>query len=383
MTDQRIVAVPTAEKAPLPVLTNGHHNGLKELRAAFAGSRPVAIIIGKQEFRPGFLIDRFLAEVADGAGTVRISKPGSDDDATIRGIARAAGFDLQEESLAGLQDKFRSYLAYQQHNNRRTVICFEDVQHDSRQALEIALRLARLEASEKFGLMLLLSGPPSLNKLLGEPPFDALCALAEQRIALGPFTLAETREHILREVEAVGFSDLGQVFEHDAITCIHEICAGVPDRIETLCCKCIELVAGKGNSPITADVANEAANLLWQEPMAHSLPAPAEALRTSPEQAPTDRLIARMHGVVLKEQALNNGHVLIGRSPLCDIHVDHSLVSRHHALVVKAANGLNLIDLGSTNGTFIGDRQVQAHTLKTGDVITIGDCQIAYVAGDD
>lgn len=383
MRNQQLAPVPAGDDAPLPVLTHGHDNGLDQLRKAFEESRSVAIVIGEPQFQPDYLIGRFLAERDDAVGKLRVTNPGSDDDAAICNIARAVGFDLQEVSLDSLENELRNFLACQKHNDRRTIICLEEIQHDSRPTLEIARRLAELEAAENYGLMLVLSGPPDLHVLLSESPFDALCAYAGQRIALGPFTLVETRQSIEREVAAAGFSDVGQVFDYDAITRIHELCSGIPDKVETLCCKCIEMIAGKGTYPITAEVADAAGRRLWPENTPPSSRTPIEMLPVNGSKAPIGRLIARMHGVTVKEQALNHGHILIGRSPLCDIHVSNSLVSRHHALVVKSASGLNLIDLGSTNGTFVGDRQVQQSTLQNGDVITIGDCQIAYDAGED
>ena len=363
----------------MPVLTNGHLSGLNALRNAYAESRPVAIVIGAGEFWPGYLLDRFLAESEGDIFKARIKIPAPDDDRAIRDVARAIGFDLQDPSLASFENEFRNFLSYQKQNNRRTIICFEEIQHDARRVLEIALRIAELEAKEKSGLLLILSGPPALNDVLGESPFDAICAYAGQRIALGPFTLAETGEYIHRVVESAGYADVAQVFSVDAITRIHESCAGVPDRIDTLCSKCVQMIAGEGRFPITADLADKVGNLLWPEQVKHSSQAPREVMRINGASASIGSLVARMHGVVLKEQALH-GHVLIGRSPLCDIHVSNSLVSRLHALVVRSATGVNLIDLGSTNGTFIGDRKVQQSTLQNGDVITIGDCKIAYVA---
>lgn len=373
-------AVVADEAAPSPVLTNGHHNGFEELRAAFAENRPVALVFGESKFRPDYLIERFLADCEDDVAKVRIPDAGSDVDDVIRDVARAAGFDLQDVNSVGLVNEFRNFLSHQKHNGRRTVICFEEVDNDSRQVLDIALRLADLEVSENLGLMLVLSGPPDLNDLLSESQFDELRALVGQPIALVPFSLEETRGHILRAVATAGFSDFSRVFEYDAITCIHEICAGVPDRVEALCCECIETAAEKGAFPVTAELAIAAAGLSGQEQVMH---AQADAPRVNGAKAPIGRLIARMHGVVVKEHVLLHGHILIGRGPLCDIPLTNPLVSRHHALVVNAETGVSLVDLGSTNGTFIDGSQIDQHALQHGDVITVGDCEISYEAYDD
>ncbi|MEE8078953.1 MAG: FHA domain-containing protein, partial [Pseudomonadales bacterium] len=79
----------------------------------------------------------------------------------------------------------------------------------------------------------------------------------------------------------------------------------------------------------------------------------------------------------------NRERILIGRDELCDIRIASHLVSRHHALVVNSSQGVKLVDLGSTNGTFVDGRKIKQCALQDSQVITIGDCTIEYVAGDD
>lgn len=46
--------------------------------------------------------------------------------------------------------------------------------------------------------------------------------------------------------------------------------------------------------------------------------------------------------------------------------------SRRHAQVRPAAFGLELVDLGSTNGTYVNDQRVTTATIKPGDIVRIG-----------
>jgi pSer/pThr/pTyr-binding forkhead associated (FHA) protein len=46
--------------------------------------------------------------------------------------------------------------------------------------------------------------------------------------------------------------------------------------------------------------------------------------------------------------------------------------SRRHALVSPTPAGLQVTDMGSTNGTFVNGQRVQTSALKSGDVLTIG-----------
>ncbi|MCA9519850.1 MAG: sigma 54-interacting transcriptional regulator [Myxococcales bacterium] len=54
-------------------------------------------------------------------------------------------------------------------------------------------------------------------------------------------------------------------------------------------------------------------------------------------------------------------------------------ISRRHAEVSAAPEGVRLRDLGSSNGTFANGRRVQATTLVYGDVVRLGDCFFVVV----
>ena len=367
----------------LPVLTHGHSSALDHLSKAFAEARPVAMLIGTCESSAGYLIDRFLAGIDGDAAKVRITGLCSDAVAGMREVIEAVGFESEDGSHVDLENEFTSSLSYQRYHNRRTIICFEKTQNNAGWVLDWVRRLVELETREKFGLMVILSGRPGLNQLVSEPPFDVISAHAGQRIAHASLTLAETREYILREIEAADVADIAQVFEFDAITFIHELCAGVPDNIDSLCCKCIELADDEDAGPITTDLVNKADELLKRAPIRQNSGAEVGSVRVNGARPPIGRLIARMNGVIVKEQVLHYGHILIGRGKQCDIPVTHPAVSRRHALVVSSPVGVRLVDLSSKNGTFVGGRQIEQHALQNGDVIAVGNCTIAYIASDD
>lgn len=70
--------------------------------------------------------------------------------------------------------------------------------------------------------------------------------------------------------------------------------------------------------------------------------------------------------------------LIIGRSRGCDLRLPDSDASRRHAEIYEAADGYVLRDLGSTNGTFVNDRNVQEHRLEPGDRIRIGSSEMTF-----
>jgi cytochrome P450/NADPH-cytochrome P450 reductase len=69
----------------------------------------------------------------------------------------------------------------------------------------------------------------------------------------------------------------------------------------------------------------------------------------------------------------------IGREPDNDIVVSDLSVSSHHAELRTVAGGYRIVDLGSTNGTFVNEQRVTAALLSDGDMVGLGDSTFRLV----
>jgi signal transduction histidine kinase len=73
-----------------------------------------------------------------------------------------------------------------------------------------------------------------------------------------------------------------------------------------------------------------------------------------------------------KEVGTEKSILVIGREAGCDIVLDDRTVSRRHAEIRIGKTSVLLVDLGSSNGTYVNRQRVEEHTLTAGDAITIG-----------
>jgi diguanylate cyclase (GGDEF)-like protein len=73
----------------------------------------------------------------------------------------------------------------------------------------------------------------------------------------------------------------------------------------------------------------------------------------------------------------------IGRSGRCDLPIDQESVSRHHARISFDGRDYWIQDLGSTNGTFVGDTSVQKQRLADGEQIRIGRSILKFMTGEN
>jgi pSer/pThr/pTyr-binding forkhead associated (FHA) protein len=66
----------------------------------------------------------------------------------------------------------------------------------------------------------------------------------------------------------------------------------------------------------------------------------------------------------------------IGRAPRADFIVDAALVSRLHCRVTAGATELEVVDLESTNGTFVNGERAARATLRSGDRLGVGRVEL-------
>jgi diguanylate cyclase (GGDEF)-like protein len=76
--------------------------------------------------------------------------------------------------------------------------------------------------------------------------------------------------------------------------------------------------------------------------------------------------------------------VIIGRGDDCDIRILDNSVSRRHARIEQLKEGFYVLDMQSTNGTFVNDfasKDGNPILLKDGDYLRAGNCIYRFLAG--
>ena len=93
---------------------------------------------------------------------------------------------------------------------------------------------------------------------------------------------------------------------------------------------------------------------------------------------PPPQLVVSTNGAVVKQLVLDRPRLLVGRSEHNDIAINSRFISRHHALLVRHGNSTFLMDLNSTNGTYVNGGQITNRVLRHEDVVTVGHHKIKF-----
>jgi ABC transport system ATP-binding/permease protein len=72
----------------------------------------------------------------------------------------------------------------------------------------------------------------------------------------------------------------------------------------------------------------------------------------------------------------------VGRATRADFIVDAPLVSRLHCRLTAGAAELEVLDLESTNGTFVNGERVARANLRTGDRLGVGRVEMTIDKAD-
>src|SRR5262249_53727820 len=92
--------------------------------------------------------------------------------------------------------------------------------------------------------------------------------------------------------------------------------------------------------------------------------------------------LVRVSGHAPEEVLLNSSDFKIGRDFSNDLRLEDPTVSSHHCRIQADAGEFVLIDLDSTNGSFVNGKAVNRARLGHGDEIVVGSIRFCFLVDD-
>ena len=358
-------------------LTDRYRDAVDALSCAFNSSRRAAVVVGEGCLASNYVMQSFISGLPADVAVARIDEPCADPTEFMGRIIDTVGFTPNNMSLEDLEGIFTMFLSFQKSHRRRTVLCIDRAEESDPWVLDKICSLVEQEGESHTGLMIVLSGQAGLKEILREGPLSPINTIVGNRVVLPGFTLAETKQYIRQRLQTAGKAGLDQLFQYRAITDLHELSKGVPDDVSALVNRCLETAAAEGIDLVTAELVHRAHEK--RKAAADSGECDANTVNMRGFRPRQGRLVFQITGEDVRELVLRRGHTLIGRSTLCDLRIDSSTVSRRHALISYTADGAMLVDLNSTNGTYVDGEKIWRHELQPGQTIEVGGTRIEYV----
>ncbi len=331
------------------------------------------------------LIENLLSDTEQNVLVARIYQTQLDEQELLQAILVEFGFKPFNAGKVELLNMLKEFLLEQHAQNRLVLLVIDEAQNLSPRVLEEIRLLSGMETHTEKMLNVLLVGQPELNETLDSPGLEQLVQRIRLRFHVGSLSVEETDEYIKHRLQVAGAEDV-DIFSAEVVESIYHYTGGVPRLVNILCDTILLGAFVEDISSISPkEVITAVEELQWvayDERSANKYHAQAYALR--PNLGIPPKLIVMDEGKTLGEFFLDKQTVTLGRSPNNDVQLNDSKVSGSHAQIVTTRKHSFLIDLGSTNGTYMDGRAIKKYKLKDGDVFSITNkYRIKYMKGDE
>ncbi|HET9472803.1 MAG TPA: AAA family ATPase [Steroidobacteraceae bacterium] len=330
------------------------------------------------------IIESFLRQLDSDVVIAQINQTQITAVEFLQSVLVQFGFSPFKMKKAELIATINSFLIEQYAAGRKVLLVIDEAQNLSLKVLEEIRLLSGIETTKEKVMRIILAGQPELNEKLDSPELIQLMQRVRLRFHLGALSSDDQRACVRHRLDVAGANGR-EIFAEDTFPEIARYSGGVPRLINTLCDTAMMSAFNDDRDHVTlADIAAAVAELQWVEFSARvSNVAAKQAAHVAAGDRPArvlSKVILSSEGKTLSELHLVPGRKVIGRTPDNDLQIDSKFVSRHHCQIITGSDGISVIeDLNSTNGIVIGGTRKRRHTLRDGDVISIGQHELLYV----
>jgi type II secretory pathway predicted ATPase ExeA len=328
------------------------------------------------------LLQSFLSELDDDVTYAVVSQTQLSPTQFLQAVLTEFGFKPFNKRKVELLDMLNMFLIEQYSNGKKVVLIIDEAQNLSTKVLEEVRMISGIETHKEKVLRIILAGQPELRETLDSPKMKQLVQRVRLRFHIGPLDRKETREYIERRL-TVGGHKTPDIFADDSFDAIYRFSGGVPRLINTLCDTALLCAFADDKKVVEAsDIISAAQELNWKEHESNT--GIYDQLRQIEKERNVDtdshitRIEIRTEDELVDVLTFPLGRVIVGRSPDNEIYIKSKFVSRHHAQLVSDENGCVIEDLNSTNGVFLGEKQVKKYRLRDGDKVTLGVHELVY-----
>ena len=326
------------------------------------------------------LLQSFLSELEDDVVYAVVSQTQLTPTQFLQAVLTEFGFKPFKKRKVELLDMLNMFLIEQYSNDKKVVLIVDEAQNLSHKVLEEIRLISGIETHKEKVLRIILAGQPELRDTLESAGLKQLVQRVRLRFHLGALDLREMQEYIEHRLSVAG-CDNKNLFADETIRTIHRYSGGVPRLVNTLCDTALLCAFADEKSVVEeADVQSAIEELNWHEHETST--GRHQQLLEIQQQRESSGTVTRVeiftNGELVAEHSFPQGRVIVGRAPDNDVYIKSKFVSRHHAQLISDDHGCVIEDLNSTNGVFLGEKQVKKYRLRHGDVVSLGVHELVY-----
>ena len=318
------------------------------------------------------IIQHFTESLPDDAAVAVVDGAGLNTTTLLESVLFQFGYDLKLSSVGELINMVKVFVVQQTASDHAPLLIIENTHALNPSALRGLCELAELKVKQKSALRLIFASDRSISSIVEAPAMASISKRLTGDFHLEPLTKDETTEYLHTKLRAGGCVEPQEVLPDDVCEALHSAAGGWPGIVDSL----VRLAMGKADIfPIRKD---QIERLLTSNGKPSLVDENDGTSHDSAESAGLPKLYLTYNGRTLREIDVDRPRLLVGRSVHTDLCINRRYVSRHHALFFKRGSATVLMDLNSTNGTYVNSRRVHNHVLNHDDVISIGNHGIKF-----
>lgn len=362
---------PTHGKALATVQYASLREALKVLAATRDTRNGLCLLQGPTLSGKSTIVRQFVDTLPDDIAVAVVDGSGLNTTGLLEAVLRQYGYVLDHSSITELLAMLRVFAMQQASSHEAPILIVENVHGLNPSALRALCELADLKVRNSSALKMVLVSDRSLLTIMQASPMACIYKRLTHDFHLHPMTNSEAIEYLHGKLLAAGSSFPEFIFPATVCTALWRASGGWPgilDRLALLTLAKAEVL------PASADLIETP--VLPKGTWIEAANAAAEAHGALPPGPPS--LYISLDGQTLHEMSFDQARLIIGRSEYNDIPLVSKFISRHHAMLVRHGSVTFLMDLNSTNGTYVNSKRVSNHILAHDDVITLGHHRIKF-----
>lgn len=341
----------------------GQHAAAEFLRTVWQNPRGVGLLQGPPLSGKTAIIHHFVTSMHEDTAVAVVDGTGLDVEAMLDRIIREFDFELKLESVTEMLNLLRVYTMQQAATHDAPLLIVENSQNLQPDVLQILNELATIDVGKVSALRIVLSSNCDISDIMKGPGTEALRQRLIGTFNVLPMDADESKRFVYSKLQTGGCNEPEKILPEVVSMTLYQASGGWPGVVDRLMALAM---ANATRVPLTADDIEKPA-----------LPAMTGSggLQLHTREGVTvsqAKLYLTCKGKTLREIPLNGERIILGRAEHNDISIASRFISRHHALFIRDSKTTLLMDLNSTNGTFVNSRRISNHIMVHDDIISIG-----------
>ena len=357
---------------PVSIISYGsHREAYESIREACESPTGLALLQGPPLSGKSTVIRHIIATLPEDCEYAVVDGTGLNTTALAEVALRQFGYEVDFSTTNELLAMLRVFALQQAASHEPPLLIIDNAHRLNPSALRALCELAELRYKIVSALKIVLVSDRPLDSIIEAPAMTGIAKRVSANVKMRPMTCDEAKDYLREKLRVAGSDVPEYVFPSSVCVELWDASGGWPgvlDRIALLA------LAKTESLPVTVSSVERppVPQAGWDEDTIADLDEAVDELPQPPQ------LFLTKDGDTVKEFSFEQPRLLIGRSEHNDIAIPSRFVSRHHLLLVRHGSTTFLMDLNSSNGTFVNSTRVSNHVLKHDDVITVGHHRIKF-----